>query len=160
MATNNVFARPQLSSSQRFIKRTFDILFAFIGLLLTFWIIIIAAFIATIDTRKFGIFIQERVGRGKKRFKILKIRTMRDMPHVHTSVTQANDSRITKFGHFLRKMKIDEFPQLANILIGHMSFVGPRPDVAGFADTLTGDNQIILSVRPGLTSPASLKFRD
>ena len=77
-----------------------------------------------------------------------------------TFITTSKDPRITKFGHFLRKTKLDELPQLWNVLIGQMSFVGPRPDVPGYADQLEGDDKIILSVKPGITGPASLAFKD
>lgn len=84
---------------------------------------------------------------------------MRNVPSINTTVTALNDPRITPLGHFLRKTKIDELPQLINVFLGHMSFVGPRPDVAGFADKLTGEDRIILWVRPGITGPATLKYR-
>ncbi len=124
------------------------------------WLILIAFILATIDTRKNGFFIQERVGKDGKLFRVIKIRTMRDMPHIDTSVTKEDDPRITYLGRFWRKTKIDELPQLINVLLGQMSFVGPRPDVPGFADQLTGEDRIILTVRPGITGPATLKFRD
>ena len=85
---------------------------------------------------------------------------MRTIPDQITTVTTANDPRITKLGSFFRRSKIDELPQLINVLIGDMSFVGPRPDVPGYADKLTGDDRIILSIRPGITGPASLKYRN
>jgi lipopolysaccharide/colanic/teichoic acid biosynthesis glycosyltransferase len=76
------------------------------------------------------------------------------------SVTSSNDSRITAYGRMLRKFKLDELPQLWNVLVGDMSFVGPRPDVSGYADLLTGEERLILSVRPGITGPASLEYRN
>jgi lipopolysaccharide/colanic/teichoic acid biosynthesis glycosyltransferase len=85
---------------------------------------------------------------------------MRDLASVDTTVTSAHDPRITSLGRFLRKTKIDELPQLINVLVGQMSMVGPRPDVPGFADTLCGRDRIVLSVRPGVTGPASVRFRD
>ena len=84
---------------------------------------------------------------------------MRNDSAFNTTVTTAQDPRITMMGHFFRKTKIDELPQLINVLIGQMSFVGPRPDVPGFADLLKGDDRLILAVRPGITGPASLKYR-
>jgi lipopolysaccharide/colanic/teichoic acid biosynthesis glycosyltransferase len=85
---------------------------------------------------------------------------MKSVKGVGTTVTTSKDSRITTSGAFFRKTKIDELPQLFNVLFGSMSFVGPRPDVAGFADMLEGEDRIILSVRPGITGPASLKYKD
>lgn len=143
----------------RFLKRGFDIFASTLGLLLTGWIIILAYIAASIDTKRSGFFTQERIGRGGMPFKVIKIRTMRNVPSINTTVTALNDPRITPLGHFLRKTKIDELPQLINVFLGHMSFVGPRPDVAGFADKLTGEDRIILWVRPGITGPATLKYR-
>ena len=149
-----------LGLKHRLLKRCFDVFFSAIGLLFSGWIILIAYILATIDTRKNGFFIQERVGKDGKLFRVIKIRTMRDFPAITTTVTRENDPRITRLGRFWRKTKIDELPQLINVLLGQMSFVGPRPDVPGFADQLTGDDRIILSVRPGITGPATLRFRD
>lgn len=84
---------------------------------------------------------------------------MRNDLTVTTTITTSHDPRITRIGHYLRKLKIDELPQLINVLLGEMSFVGPRPDVPGFADMLEGEDRIILGVRPGITGPASLKYR-
>ena len=133
---------------------------SFIGLILSGWIIVLAFFLATIDTRKGGIFTQSRIGQYGKPFKVIKIRTMRDVRGIDTNVTTLNDPRITKLGFFFRKTKIDELPQLINVLQGKMSFVGPRPDVSGYADKLNGDDNIILSIKPGITGPASLKYRN
>jgi lipopolysaccharide/colanic/teichoic acid biosynthesis glycosyltransferase len=148
-----------LTARQQLLKRCFDIVGAIGLLLITAPIILIAYAAASIDTHQNGFFSQTRIGRFGQPFKIIKIRTMRDLPGVTTSVTRANDPRITRLGQFLRRSKIDELPQLINVLRGDMSFVGPRPDVPGFADCLLGDDRIILSVRPGITGPASLKFR-
>ena len=96
-----------------------------------------------------------------RRFRVIKIRTMRVMTDVApTTVTKRGDARITILGAWLRRFKIDELPQLLNVLVGDMSLVGPRPDVPGFADTLTGSDRIVLSVRPGITGPATLKYRN
>ena len=149
-----------MSQWNRVVKRFFDFVVALIGLLLLWWLILIVYILATIDTRKSGFFIQERVGKDGKLFKVIKIRTMRDIPNVNTTVTRENDLRITRLGRFWRKTKIDELPQLINVLLGQMSFVGPRPDVPGFADQLTGPDRIILTVRPGITGPATLRFRN
>ncbi len=141
------------------IKRSFDLFFSILGLCLTWWIILTASLCAAIDTRSSGFFTQNRVGRYGRIFKVIKIRTMREGLAIDTSVTTSNDLRITPLGRLFRKSKIDEFPQLINIFLGQMSFVGPRPDVSGFADKLNGDDKIVLSVKPGITGPASLKYR-
>ncbi len=144
----------------RFIKRVFDILLSLFGIIFTFWIIFIAFVIASIETKSLGLFIQNRVGKEGKLFKVFKIKTMRSVQGVDTSITTANDMRITKSGKFFRDSKIDELPQLFNVLFGSMSFVGPRPDVEGYADKLEGEDRLILSVRPGITGPASLKYKN
>lgn len=150
----------EMSLLNRFLKRGFDVVVASIGLVLTFWLIGIAYFIALIDTKKNGFFIQARVGRSGRHFNVLKIRTMREITDFTTTVTTVHDPRITRVGRFFRKTKIDELPQLVNVFLGHMSFVGPRPDVPGFADKLKGEDRIVLSIRPGITGPATLKYRD
>lgn len=149
-----------LSWRSRTLKRSFDIFLSLCGILLAGWLIIIAVVLASLDTRRWGLFTQERIGRHGKTFRILKIRTMRDVPNLATTVTSSNDPRITRLGRFFRRTKLDELPQLFNILLGHMSFVGPRPDMPGFADKLEGEDRIILSVRPGLVGPATLKYVD
>ncbi|HLU36045.1 MAG TPA: sugar transferase [Thermomicrobiales bacterium] len=133
---------------------------ATIGLVATSWIILPAYWIARMETGLSGFFVQERVGQHGKIFRVIKIRTMRPMDGIDTSVTTGADPRITCSGRFFRRTKIDELPQLINVLMGEMSFVGPRPDVPGFADSLQGDDRLILSVRPGITGPATLHFRD
>ena len=149
-----------LNLFEHFQKRTFDIFFSLIGLLATWWIILLSWLIASYDTKSNGFFIQGRVGRGGRIFKIIKIKTMRPTHLFNTTVTISGDPRVTSFGSFLRRTKLDELPQLWNILIGNMSFVGPRPDVSGFSDKLIGDDRLLLSIRPGITGPATLKYRD
>ena len=141
-------------------KRTFDILFALFGLLLTGWIILIAFVVASIETKSFGLFIQKRVGKDGKLFNVLKIKTMREIEGIEHTHTSSLDPRITKSGKFFRDTKIDELPQFFNVLFGSMSFVGPRPDVEGYADMLEGEDRIILSVRPAITGPASIKYKN
>lgn len=102
-------------------------------------------------------FTQYRVGINAKLFRMFKFRTM-TINHSGSSVSVAGESRITPFGAILRKYKLDELPELWNVLIGDMSFVGPRPDVPGYADKLTGEDRLILKLRPGITGPASLKY--
>lgn len=158
MVINN--SRKGLSLRQSIIKRFFDLLLALAGVLTLSWLIFLAWFIASIDTRSNGFFMQKRVGKSGNVFRVIKIKTMRPIKNIDTTVTCTGDPRITKSGHFFRKTKIDELPQLFNILIGHMSFVGPRPDVPGFADTLKGEELILLSIRPGITGPATIKYRN
>lgn len=141
-------------------KRCFDLLFSSIGLLSMGWLIVAAYLLASFDTRSHGMFKQERVGRHGRVFVLYKIKTMRSGVDFTSTVTTAKDPRITPLGRLLRKSKIDELPQLWNVLLGDMSFVGPRPDVPGFADRLEGAQSVVLSVRPGITGPATLKYRD
>lgn len=145
---------------QRCIKRVFDIGIASVGLILTWPIIIFAYILASIDTRSNGFFTQKRIGKEAKAFSVIKIKTMRPHALFTTTVTSSADPRITATGKFFRLTKIDELPQLINVLLGDMSMVGPRPDVPGYADQLQGEDKIILSVRPGITGPASLKYKD
>lgn len=133
---------------------------SFIGLLCVFWLIAIAWLLATIDTGINGFFTQRRVGRHGRPFNVIKIRTMRPNVELNSTVTTAADRRITRLGRFWRQTKIDELPQLFNVLVGQMSFVGPRPDVPGFADCLRGEDRIILQLRPGITGPATLAYRN
>lgn len=104
------------------------------------------------------LYIQERIGQNAKPFKLIKFRTMRG--EEKSPIAASEISRVTRTGRWLRRTKIDELPELLNILVGDMSFVGPRPDVAGYADKLEGDDRRMLSMKPGLTGVASLKYRD
>jgi lipopolysaccharide/colanic/teichoic acid biosynthesis glycosyltransferase len=149
-----------LSFWQGILKRSFDITFSLIGLALTSWLIMFAWLVASLDTRSNGFFIQKRVGLGGKLFNVFKIKTMRSADSINTTVTQRGDPRITRLGAFFRGSKIDELPQLWNVLLGDMSFVGPRPDVPGFADRLEGAERALLSIRPGITGPATLADRN
>ncbi|MGL5577301.1 MAG: sugar transferase, partial [Sarcina sp.] len=145
----------------RFLKRTFDIVVSFIGVVITAPVVIISALLVKICYGESGFFTQTRVGMNGKEFKILKIKSMSSKVKFDTTVTTNNDPRITKLGRFFRKTKIDELPQLMNVLKGEMSFVGPRPDVKSLVETLNkNDKEIFLSVRPGITGPASLKYKD
>lgn len=149
-----------LSALQAVTKRTFDFTVALLGLLAVWWLILLAWLAASWDTRSNGFFVQNRVGRNGMVFKVIKIKTMRPDASFDTTVTRRGDPRITPLGAFFRRAKIDELPQLWNVLMGHMSFVGPRPDVPGFADTLDGEERAMLSIRPGITGPATLKYRN
>jgi len=140
-------------------KRTFDLVFSLSALLILGLFIGFIWIMLTVYYQKHGFFTQVRVGRNTKLFRIIKFRTMHDNPEYTSTLTTANDTRVTKIGRFLRTYKIDEWPQLFNVLQGEMSVVGPRPDVPGFADTLQGDDRVILDVRPGITGPASIFFR-
>ena len=128
-------------------KRFSDILFSIAGLILFGWLLCIVILIAGLDTKSSGFFIQERVGQNGIPFLIYKVRTIHQ-----------NKNKISKIGAFLRKSKFDELPQLINVLNGTMSVVGPRPDIPGYYDKLVGDEKLILSLKPGLTSEASLKY--
>ncbi len=143
-----------------FIKHLFDKIAAFFGIILLspFMLIIFIIHKIVMPKGKF-LFLQERIGQYGKPFKIYKIRTMKsDSDENDFFVTTANDDRILPFGKFLRKTKLDEIVELVNVLKGEMSLVGPRPDVAGYADKLTGEDRKILELRPGITGPASLKY--
>ncbi len=151
--------KPALNKRQAIFKRAFDLVFSFLGLILTSWIILPGFILAAIDTKENGFYIQKRVGYKGNIFSLIKLRTMRSIAESGTTVTTLADPRVTRLGRFFRKTKIDELPQLINIFLGQMSFVGPRPDVPGFADALTGEDRIVLAVRPGITGPATLKYR-
>lgn len=157
---NDEFLELGLNSLQRFIKRCFDLFFSFSGLLILFFPILVMVILATRSTGHFGLFRQERVGQYGKIFNILKIRTMKGNLQDEDLITLADDKRITGFGRFLRKYKMDELPQLWNVCLGDMSLVGPRPDVRGFADELTGKNRALLSLKPGITGPASIYYKN
>ena len=150
-----------MTDLQKRYKRIFDIILASILLMIIWWLIIILIILASIDTKSFGLFFQRRIGQYGKEFYIFKIKTMINaFDEKPNYITTVKNKRITYFGSILRKFKLDEIPQIFNILFGDMSFVGPRPDVRGFANSLTEDNRIILDVRPGVTGPASLYYRD
>jgi len=143
---------------ERFSKRSFDFSISALGLIALWPVIAVTILIASFDTGKNGLFSQTRLGRGAKPFTIYKIRTMRS--EGGSTVTAGNDARITPIGAKLRKFKLDELPQLYNVLIGDMSFVGPRPDVPGYLDELGPEWQDVLDLRPGITGPATLFFRN
>ena len=149
-----------LTRGQATAKRSFDILAAALGLIVAAPLILVGWIVATIDTRQNGFYTQTRIGRFGLPFRIVKLRTMREDPSYQTSVTTHTDPRITGSGKLLRTTKWNELPQLWNVLIGDMSFVGPRPEVPGFADQLVGKDTIILTIRPGITGPATLRFCD
>lgn len=141
------------------LKWIFDRVVALIGLTVLWPILLIVAILVKIKMPGGpAFFIQMRVGKGGKLFKCHKFRTM-TVEHNGSSVSVAGDSRITPMGAKLRHWKLDELPGLWDVLIGNMSFVGPRPDVPGYADKLQGDERDVLKLRPGITGPATLKYR-
>ena len=141
------------------IKRLFDIFASFLGLLFLWPILLIVAIMVKMKMPGGpAFFVQKRVGKGGKLFDCHKFRTM-TVKHNGSTVSVAGDSRITPFGAVLRHYKLDELPELWDVLIGNMSFVGPRPDVPGYADKLEGDDRDVLKLRPGITGPATLKYR-
>lgn len=142
------------------LKYVFDRLMALVGLLVLWPVLLVVAIL--IKVKMPGgpvIFRQKRVGRNGRLFTMYKFRSM-TVGHGGSSVSVAGESRITPLGAKLRHYKLDELPELWNVLIGDMSFVGPRPDVPGYADQLKGADRDVLKLRPGITGPASLKYRD
>jgi len=127
---------------------------------MTFPIIFILFILIVLTTQQKGFYKSTRIGKRGRPFTMWKLRTMKSCPTITTHITTIDDPRITPLGHFLRQTKLDELPQLWNVLKGDMSLVGPRPDVPGFADTLVGEDRILLNIRPGITGLATLAFRD
>jgi lipopolysaccharide/colanic/teichoic acid biosynthesis glycosyltransferase len=142
-------------------KRAFDILASSAGLAVLLPFMLLVAIAVRLTSGSPILFRQERMGRGYRPFTMLKFRTMVvDAPRLGEQITKAGDARVTHIGRLLRKLKLDELPQLVNVLKGDMSIVGPRPEVPRFVDMFEEDYRFILSVRPGLTDPASLKYWD
>jgi lipopolysaccharide/colanic/teichoic acid biosynthesis glycosyltransferase len=148
-----------LSSRQEAAKRLLDVVVSGAVLVATSPALLVGWLAATLETRQNGLFRQVRIGRDGTPFEVLKLRTMRAVDGIDTTVTTRHDVRITRSGAWMRRLKIDELPQLVNVLRGEMSLVGPRPDVPGFADRLQGGDRVILTVRPGITGPAALAYR-
>ena len=141
------------------LKYIFDRVVALVGLMFLWPVLLVVAILIKIKMPGGpAFFVQKRVGKDGKLFDCHKFRTM-TVKHNGSTVSVAGDSRITPFGAVLRHYKIDELPGLWDVLIGNMSFVGPRPDVPGYADKLTGDDRDVLKLRPGITGPATLKYR-
>ena len=139
-------------------KFLFDRIVSFLGLLFLWPVLLIVAILIKIKMPGGPVFFtQKRVGRNGELFTMYKFRSM-TVAHSGSSVSVAGESRITPFGAKIRKYKLDELPELWNVMIGDMSFVGPRPDVPGYADKLQGEDRLILKLRPGITGPASLKY--
>lgn len=144
------------------VKWLFDRLVSLVGLICLSWLYLAVAILIKMKMPGPVLFVQKRVGRNGKLICVHKFRTMRvrRVDEEFTGVAAAEFSRITPLGEKLRKYKLDELPELWDVFIGNMSFVGPRPDVPGYADKLEGEDRSILKLRPGITGPASLKYRD
>lgn len=141
-------------------KWLFDRIMSLVGLIVLSPVLLVVAILIRVKMPGGPVlFKQKRVGKDGKLFTMVKFRSM-SVAHGGSSVSVAGESRITPLGAKLRKYKLDELPELWNVLIGDMSFVGPRPDVPGYADKLVGEDRVILKLRPGITGPASLKYRD
>lgn len=141
-------------------KWLFDRIMSLVGLIILSPVLLVVAILIRVKMPGGPVlFKQKRVGKEGKLFTMVKFRSM-SVAHGGSSVSVAGESRITPLGAKLRKYKLDELPELWNVLIGDMSFVGPRPDVPGYADKLVGEDRVILKLRPGITGPASLKYRD
>ena len=143
------------------LKFVFDRFTSFVGLLILWPVLFVVAIIIKVRMPGGPVFFsQKRVGRSGRLFTMYKFRTMVNTTKSWSSISVAGESRITPLGAILRKYKLDELPELWNVLIGDMSFVGPRPDVPGYADMLVGEDREVLKLRPGITGPASLKYRN
>lgn len=150
-----------MKSFNQIIKRIFDFLLSLIGIIIISPILIIVSIAIKLDSKGNILFLQKRVGRYGKEFNIYKFRTMvSDAEKLGKQITVGNDSRITKVGAFLRKYKIDELPQLFNVLKGDMSLVGPRPEVPRYVKLYNDKQKKVLDVRPGITDMASLRYKD
>ena len=141
------------------LKWVFDRIMALLGLLFLWPVLFVVAILIKCQMPGPVLFVQQRVGKDGKLFNCHKFRSM-TVGHNGSSVSVAGESRITPLGAQLRRYKLDELPELWDVLIGKMSFVGPRPDVPGYADKLRGEDRIILTLRPGITGPATLKYRN
>lgn len=144
----------------QFGKRICDLTIALLGLIILALPMALIAISIGITSGSPILFTQERVGKGGQIFYVKKFRTMSVRSVEDSSITVAGDSRVTAIGSYLRRWKLDELPQLWNVLVGEMSLVGPRPDVPGYADKLQGDDRKLLLLRPGITGPATLAYRN
>ncbi len=141
------------------LKRGFDLMFSFALLIMTLGPMALIALINRLTAGSPIFFVQNRVGRNGTLFKVIKFRTMFNRQLKDSSITVRGDRRITPLGKYLRRWKLDELPQLWNVMKGEMSFVGPRPDVSGYMDQLAEEDRKLLNLRPGITGPATLKYR-
>lgn len=150
-----------MNKFNKFFKRVFDILASGIGIIVLSPILIVIAIAIKCDSNGEILFKQKRVGMSEKTFNIFKFRTMvTNAEKLGKQITVGNDCRITKIGSFLRKYKLDELPQLFNVLLGDMSLVGPRPEVPRYVELYTDEQREVFKVRPGITDLASLKYSD
>lgn len=149
-----------MSRTDHVLKRLFDVIFSAVGILFLWPVILFCWLVAAIETLSNGFFIHQRVGQHGNLIRVFKIRTMYVSKGARSPIASQNTASVTLSGALFRKYKLDELPQLFNVLTGSMSFVGPRPDVPGYADQLQGEDRIILQVRPGITGPASLKYQN
>lgn len=141
--------------------RFFDILFSVLGLIVLSPLMLVVYIMIVTESRGGGFYCQERTGRHGKPFRLIKFRSMRTGADRHGLITVGgHDNRITRTGYFIRKYKIDELPQLFNVIKGDMSLVGPRPEVGKYTDMYTDEQRKVLSVRPGITDYASIKYVD
>ena len=141
-----------------FLKHLFDRIVSFVGLLLIWPVLLVIALLVRVKIGRPVFFMQDRIGKDGKPFKIHKFRTM-EVGYDESPVSIAGEERITPLGAKLRHYKLDELPELWDVFIGNMSFVGPRPDVPGYADKLEGNDRDVLKLKPGITGPATLKYR-
>jgi lipopolysaccharide/colanic/teichoic acid biosynthesis glycosyltransferase len=142
-------------------KRLFDITFAALGLLVLSLLFLMLAVAVKLSSRGPALFCQQRIGKNGRPFRILKFRTMVvNAEKLGPGLTRGGDSRITAMGYFLRKTKLDELPQLWNVLVGDMSFVGPRPEVPRYVEKYTAEQRRVLALKPGITDVATLEFRN
>lgn len=150
-----------MSKTNQVIKRIFDIIMSLIGIIILSPLLIIVSIAIKVSSPGNILFLQKRVGKNGEEFNIYKFRTMvSDAEKLGKQITVGNDSRITKVGAFLRKFKIDELPQLFNVFNGDMSLVGPRPEVPKYVALYNEEQRKVLSIRPGITDMASLRYRD
>ena len=139
-------------------KRLFDFIASLIGLIFLSPLFLLISLLIKLSSKGPVLFRQKRVGKNGIVFTLIKFRSMAVEQENNSTISVKGDIRITPFGKFIRRFKLDELPELWNVLVGEMSMVGPRPDVPGFADLLEGESRLILNLRPGITGPASLKY--
>lgn len=150
-----------MKTTNKIIKRIFDIIASFCGIIITGLFLIVIASVIKFTSPGSIFFKQRRVGKDGKLFQILKFRTMvADAESIGKQITIGKDNRITKVGHFIRKYKIDELPQLFNVFIGDMSLVGPRPEVPNYVELYNDEQRKVLNVKPGITDLASIRYRN
>lgn len=159
--TDAVTVNSEGANAEEFIRRAVDAATAIMALTVASPVLLVMMIAIKLDSPGPVIFRQTRVGRYGEPFQILKLRTMRqDAESQGGQLTVGADPRVTRVGYFLRKWKLDEIPQLVNVVRGEMALVGPRPEVPRYVDMYTDEQRRVLAVRPGITDPASIKFRN